>query len=128
MNTRPYLSGRRGPLRFSAFVPAQNVNQYLSDSRGLDEALKIFQANGIHKVYLDCLRGGHFPGEDVLIAARDFFHQNGIHVSAGLTPTSGTGKACSHGRWWLCYTNETTQKELSEIVRRTARIFDEIMW
>jgi len=119
--------GRSGPLRFSAFVPARNVSDYFSEAAGRSEALQLFRANGIHKVYLDCLRGGHFPGEAVLTVARDFFRENGLKVSAGLTPTSGTGKACSHHPWWLCYTNQTTQDELSAIVRRTARIFDEII-
>ena len=120
-------NGHTGPLRFSAFVPSQLVNAYFSDDAGLNEALLLFKANKISKVYLDCLRGGHFPGEEVLTKARDFFRKNGLEVSAGLTPTDGTGKRSTHGRWWLCYTNLKTQEELVEIVRRTARIFDEII-
>jgi hypothetical protein len=120
-------NGHKGPLRFSAFVPSQLVNAYFSDDAGLNEALRLFKANKISKVYLDCLRGGHFPGEDVLTKARDFFRENGLKVSAGLTPTRGTGKGCTHGNWWLCYTNLKTQEELEEIVRHTARIFDEII-
>ena len=127
MQVESQLNGHTGPLRFSAFVPAQAVNQHLSEPEGLHEALQLFQANKISKVYFDCLRGGHFPGEDVLITARDFFRENGLKVSAGLTPTRGTGKASTHGRWWLCYTNTKTQEELQQIVRRTARIFDEII-
>ena len=127
MQSGNQLNGHTGPLRFSAFVPAQSVNHHLSGVAGLSEALRLFQANNINKVYLDCLRGGHFPGEDVLITARDFFQENGIEVSAGLTPTRGTGKASTHGRWWLCYTNKKTQEELQEVVRRTSRIFDEII-
>ncbi|MFQ6041295.1 MAG: hypothetical protein ACE5PV_10605 [Candidatus Poribacteria bacterium] len=121
------FNGHAGPLRFSAFVPAQAVNQYLSEPASRREALELFRTNKSSKVYLDCLRGGHFPGEDVLIAARDFFRQHGLQVSAGLTPTRGTGKASTHGRWWLCYTNKRTQEELEQVVRRTARIFDEII-
>ena len=120
-------NGHTGPLRFSAFVPSQLVNAYFSDDAGLNEALCLFKANKISEVYLDCLRGGHFPGEEVLTKARDFFRNNGLEVSAGLTPTDGTGKRSTHGRWWLCYTNLKTQEELEEIVRRTARIFDEII-
>jgi hypothetical protein len=120
-------NGHSGSLRFSAFVPAHNVNAYFTDDVRLDEALQLFKANKISKVYFDCLRGGHFPGESVLIKARDFMKDNGLEVSAGLTPTRGTGKGCTHGKWWLCYTNAQTQKELKEIVKRTARIFDEII-
>jgi len=127
MQSGSLLNGRTGKLRFSAFVPAQSVSTYFSEASGRSEALEIFQATNIHKVYLDCLRGGHFPGEDVLITARDFFRENGLKVSAGLTPTSGTGKPCSHHRWWLCYKNKATQEELTDVVRRTARIFDEII-
>jgi len=127
MQAGPQLNGHTGALRFSAFVPAQAVNNCLSEAAGRREALQLFQANKISKVYLDCLRGGHFPGEDVLLTARDFFCENGLKVSAGLTPTRGTGKASTHGRWWLCYTSKNTQEELAQIVRRTARIFDEII-
>ncbi len=127
MQVGSQLNGHIGPIRFSAFVPAQAVNHHLSEPSGRREALQLFQANKISKVYLDCLRGGHFPGEDVLVAARDFFNENGLQVSAGLTPTRGTGKASTHGRWWLCYTNKKTQEELTCIARRTARIFDEII-
>ncbi|HIE26535.1 TPA: hypothetical protein EYP66_04545 [Candidatus Poribacteria bacterium] len=127
MQVGSQFNGHTGPLRFSAFVPAQAVNQYLSESAGQREALELFQTNKISKVYLDCLRGGHFPGEDVLITARDLFIENGLKVSAGLTPTRGTGKASTHGRWWLCYTNKRTQEELEQVVRRTALLFDEII-
>ena len=127
MQSESQLNGRTGPLRFSAFVPAQSVNHHFSSLEGRCEALQLFQTSKISKVYLDCLRGGHFPGEDVLVAARDFFCENALEVSAGLTPTRGTGKASTHGRWWLCYTNEKTQEELQQVVRRTARIFDEII-
>jgi len=127
MKLNSVLNGHTGPLRFSAFVPASSVNQYFSTSKGRNEALKLFQENKISKVYMDCLRGGHFPGEEVLTVARDFFLENGLKVSAGLTPTRGTGKASTHGRWWLCYTNEKTQEELKQIVIRTAHIFDEII-
>jgi hypothetical protein len=120
-------TGGEGQLRFSAFVPAQSVTQYLADTAGRDEALALFRANRITKVYLDCLRGGHFPGEETLAAARDFFRDRGLAVSAGLTPTRGTGKPSSHGRHWLCYTNRSTQEELAQVVRRTARLFDEII-
>jgi hypothetical protein len=127
MQTKFKDSGHIGNLRFSAFVPAHSVNGYFSDDAGLNEALRLFKASKISKVYMDCLRGGHFPGEEVLIKARDFFNSNGIETSAGLTPTGGTGKASTHGRWWLCYTNQKTQEELEGIVRRTAKIFDEII-
>lgn len=121
------LNGHTGPLRFSAFVPAESVTRYFAKSEGMNEALSLFRENGVSKVYLDCLRGGYFPGENVLIPARDFLRNNDLAVSAGLTPTRGTGKASTHGHWWLCYTSERTQEELREIVRRTARIFDEII-
>jgi len=127
MQNAEQFNGNTGPLRFSAFVPAQAVNHHLSEPAGRSEALRLFEANKIGKVYLDCLRGGHFPGEDVLVAARDFFRGHGLEVSAGLTPTRGTGKGSTHGRWWLCYTNTKTQAELQQVVRRTARIFDEII-
>ncbi len=122
-----WLRGREGALRFSAFVPAGTVNQHLADPDKRERALELFSENGIRKVYLDCLRGGHFPGDELLTELRDVLQKRGFQVAAGLTPTRGTGKASTHGRWWLCYTNADTQAELQDIVRRTARIFDEII-
>ncbi|MBD3184455.1 hypothetical protein GF312_19385 [Candidatus Poribacteria bacterium] len=127
MRNKIYHKGNSGPLRFSAFVQAPSVNHYFSSEDGLNEAIKLFEANNISKVYLDCLRGGHFPGKDILIKARDFFENNGIKTAAGLTPTQGTGKGSTHGRWWLCYTNKETQEGIKEVVRETAEIFDEII-
>ena len=121
------LRGCEGPLRFGAFVPAQQVNQYLADPCHREEAITLFRASQISKVYLDCLRGGHFPGEEALTEIRDVLQNQGFGVAAGLTPTRGTGKASTHGRWWLCYTNADTQAELEDVVRRTARLFDEII-
>jgi hypothetical protein len=119
--------GNAGPLRFSAFVPAQEVTRHFSDVEGLIRAWTLFTANRVEKVYLDCLRGGHFPGETILTQAIQFFRARGIAVAAGLTPTRGTGKGSTHGRHWLCYTNADTRRELEQVVRRTARLFDEII-
>ena len=86
-----------------------------------------FQCSGVEKVYLDCLRGGHVLSEETLTAAAGFFREHRIDVAAGLTPTRGPGKASTHGRSWLCYTNDETRTELEGIARRTARLFDEII-
>ncbi len=126
MRPRP-RRGNEGPLRFSAFVDVGHTKLTLSTDEGRRLALDQFRASNVSKVYLDCLRGGDSPSEETLTVASDFFRHHGIDVAAGLTPTRGTGKGCTHGRWWLCYTNEATRTELEEVVRRTARLFDDII-
>ncbi len=120
-------AGNRGPLRFSAYVPAQEVSAHLADGEGRAEALARFQASQVSRVYLDCLRGGHTPDETVLTEAREFFTASGIDVAAGLTPTRGSGRGSTHGRHWLCYTSEDTRRELAAVSRFTARHFDRII-
>lgn len=121
------LRGNRGPLRFSAYVPAHEVTQHLSHAEGRERALTHFRANQISRAYLDCLRTGHIPAEDVLVAARDYLTANGIDVAAGLTPTRGSGRGSTHGRHWLCYTSDDTRRELADVSRATARLFDRII-
>ena len=91
-------AGNRGPLRFSAYVPAQEVSAHLSHADGRAAALERFQASQVSRVYLDCLRGGHTPDGAVLTEAWEFFTANGIDVAAGLTPTRGSGRGSTHGR------------------------------
>ncbi|MBT3266264.1 hypothetical protein HN371_03870 [Candidatus Poribacteria bacterium] len=119
--------GNRGPLRFSAYVPAQEVTTHLSHADGRARALAHFRASHISRVYLDCLRGGHTPDAAVLSTARDHLNANGIDVAAGLTPTRGSGRGSTHGRHWLCYTSADTRRELAEVSRFTARLFDHII-
>lgn len=121
------MRGYEGPLRFSAFVPAQTVSRHLADPDERERALELFKANHIYKVYLDCLRGGHFPGDELLMEVRDVLREHGFQVAAGITPTRGIGKGSTHGRWWLCYTNADTQARLQDVVRRVARLFDEMI-
>ena len=121
------VRGNRGPLRFSAYVPAQEVTTHLSHADGLARALEQFRASQISRVYLDCLRGGHTPDEAVLAGARDYFVANGVDVAAGLTPTRGSGRGSTHGRHWLCYTSADTRRELAAVSRFTARLFDRII-
>ncbi len=119
--------GNDGPLRFSAYVPAQEVSAHLSHAEGRSLALEQFRASQVSRVYLDCLRGGHTPDEAVLTEAREFFVANGIDVAAGLTPTRGSGRGSTHGRHWLCYTSEDTRRELAAVSRFTAQHFDRII-
>jgi hypothetical protein len=108
-------------------VPAQEVTTHLSHADGRARALEHFRANQISRVYLDCLRGGHTPEESVLAGTQEYLGAHGIDVAAGLTPTRGSGRGSTHGRHWLCYTSADTRRELADVSRFTAGLFDRII-
>lgn len=115
--------------RLEAYVTAEQVDSLFSTDENCKKALSAFQDIGVTKIYLDTFRCGYIPGEKVLIHARDFFRENGIEVSAGMTTTYGEnfGTPSDRSRFWLNYQTEKTQMDLSNHFRKIASFFDEIM-
>ncbi len=117
------------PLELEVYVTAHQVDQLLSTPEDREKAFHIFQDIGITKVYLETLRSGHIPKEHNLIQTRDFFRENGVEVSAGVTTTAGPefGTCSNQSRHWLNYQTEKTQRDISKHFRWMSSLFDEIM-
>ena len=79
----------------------------------------------VGKVYLETYRHGTTIERGQMERAIAFFRERGIETSGGITtdgPDDGEG-----GFHPLCYTSEATRKKLTEVVKFTASLFDEII-
>lgn len=115
--------------RLETYITAQQVDSLMATLEGREKALRVFQDIGITKIYLETIRSGYVPSDKTLIDARDFFRENGIEVSCGVTSTAGKefGTPSNRSNLWLNYQSEKTQNELSDHFRKIATQFDEIM-
>ena len=121
--------GERTQLRLSTYVTAHQVNRLFSSAEGRRRGLRAFRRFGITKVYLEGLRGGFSPSDEILRATRDFFLREGLEVSGGVATTSGKdfGVPSNRTHLFLNYEAEKTKRDMAERMRRLASLFNEIM-
>jgi len=112
--------------RFSTLFPARDVKEFLSTERGLSDAVAWCKATGVTKVYIEVFRDGYQAEKEALVQARDRFRREGFIVCGGVT-TTGIGKRTKGYGSTCCYTNAGTQKQLEEIFRYAAGLFDVVM-
>jgi len=113
-------------LRISTLFPAQNVREYLSSEKGIDDAIKWCKETGVTHVFIESFRDGYTAERKTLENAKAKFETGGFDVSGCVTPTK-VGKGSGGWTGISCYTNKGTQDELKRIFEYTASIFDEIM-
>ena len=81
----------------------------------------------VNKVYLETHRGlVDIPQEQMLMAKR-LFLENGFEVSGGITTTAKVGDAKPAIFDCFCFSDPAHRARLLEIVRCTARLFDEFI-
>jgi hypothetical protein len=120
-------------LKVSIWFTAQEVDKYLSNPAGLDDAVNWCKKYGITKVHLEAFGRGLYAKKETLIAARDRFLKEHLEVSSGVTTTKFGKDAVNGGdgavEWTgsQCYTNKGTQEELQRLIEYTASMFDEII-
>jgi hypothetical protein len=123
-----FSQGSKG-IRFETYVTAHQVDSLLSTLKDREKALQAFQEIGISKVYLETVRQGYIPQEEILHEAIRFFQQNGVEVIAGVATLAGPefGVKSNDSTLWLNYQAEKTQTDLADHFRHIAKFFDEIM-
>jgi hypothetical protein len=122
------VSISRQSLTLSAWFTAQNINDLLSNTSGLDSAVVWCKDHGVIKVYLEAFGRGDYANRKTLLNAKTRFLSEGLEVASGVT-TTGFGKN-GVGNGWngaQCYTNIKTQQELQRIFEYAASLFDEII-
>ena len=101
-------------------VEAMAEGDYLESSYALLEKYM-----DIDKVYLETHRRHHLIEAEQLEKVKRFFRDRGVTVSGGITTT---GEPAITGRFGLfCYTSDSDRKWFEEVVRFTARHFDELI-
>ena len=114
-------------LTLSAWFTAQNVNDLLSNSAGVETAKTWCKQNGVTKVYLEAFGRGLYADRKTLTDAKSKFLKDGFEVQSGVTTTK-FGKEDFADDWKaVCYTNKGTQEELQKIFEYAASMFDEII-
>jgi hypothetical protein len=98
--------------------------QKMADPVWLDESFEAMNRS-IHmdKIYLETHRDMVVIGEDDLVRIKQFFEDQEIRTSGGITITVNERNRFQT----YCYTNPEHRKKLKEVVEFTARHFDEIM-
>ncbi|MDX9753228.1 MAG: hypothetical protein RBU29_04655 [bacterium] len=116
-------------LSLQTYVTAGQVESLFSPEETRQATVRTLREQGIRKVYLETIRSGQKPPEEVLVAARDALRQAGIAVAAGVATIRGTdfGVASDQPGIWLNYSDPKTQTDLQAHIAWTASLFDEII-
>jgi len=115
--------------RIETYVTPSQMERLFATAEGRANALRLFRKIKMSKVYLDVLRSGHSPNRQLVVETRDFFIQNGMEVSGGITTTSGKefGVPSSRTPIFLNYQSEKTRQDMSGRIREIATLFDEFI-
>jgi hypothetical protein len=81
------VKNEKGVLTLSAWVTAQDVNEYLSSTAGLNDAVNWCKQYGVTKVYLEAFGRGLYADRNLLVNAKNRFLKEGFEVQGGVTTT-----------------------------------------
>ncbi len=112
-------------FRTAIYCPVLDVED-MADEAYLDQCLAQLQRYFIlDKVYLETHRRNHLIDEDLLRKVKAACEERGIATAGGITTT---GERAITGRFGLfCYTSKEDRAHFEEVVRLTARNFDEVI-
>jgi hypothetical protein len=114
-------------LTLTVWFTAQNVNKFLSNADGMEDAIRWCKQNGVTKVRLEAFGRGSYADRQTLLGAKARFLREGFAVRGGVLTTK-FGKNGFGDDWNAqCYTNKTTQEELQRIFEYASSIFDDII-
>ena len=124
-----YAKSRSNDLQLGVYVTAHAVKNLLSNDIGRREAISIFRANGITKVYIEVYRSGLVVDQSLLEKVRDTFLKHEIEVVGGIATVPGKdfGVKQEGKLGWFNWQNPKTQNDLKEVVKMAAKVFDEFI-
>ncbi len=116
-------------LRFAVYVTAHQCLDNFVDRAGQREVVSVLRSLGVTRVFLESHRGGTTVPESTLVRARNCLVGAGFEVAGGIatTPGQGFGVRQQGQLGWLNFQNNKTRKDLEDVVRLTARVFDELI-
>ena len=115
-------------LRLSVFADTGSVMRVLATPEGRGRALDKIRECGVSKIYIDLMRSGRWIEEALAVEIRDFFLDNGIAVSAGITTSPGEGfGVLSSDRMGYDWSRPETRRDLRRVAELAARNFDEVI-
>ncbi len=117
---------RKNDLRLASYVTSHHVEQLATDEAVRTRAWETIRRMGLTKIYLEVYRGGHVVSSEHLIFVRDWLRGKGIEVVGGIATTPGRdfGVRQKGPLGWFNWQNEKTQRDLEDVMRMAANIFD----
>ena len=120
-------NGYAGIHRYSTLFTAHDVRHYLSDDKGIQDAVKWCKQTGVTKVYVEEFRDGYQAERAVIEKAKQQFQAAGLQVSGCVTTTRVGKPSTGWKEVACCFTDQKTQEKLQAIFEYAASLFDEIM-
>lgn len=113
-------------LRISTYATAARVRAMAEQATAREEALQTMRRLGVTRIYLEVYRGGTVLTRDELVTVRDFFRAEGVPVVGGIATVPGgdTGVRANEGLGWFNWQAPKTQRDLAQIMRDVAPLFD----
>jgi hypothetical protein len=117
---------RMSSLRFGSYATSQQVEQLATDEAFRARAWEAVQRMGITKLYVEVYRGGHTVSSDQLVFVRDWLKDKGLDVVGGIAtvPGGAVGVRQKGPLGWFNWQNTKTQRDLEQIMRTAAPLFD----
>jgi len=117
---------RADSLRLGSYATSHQVQQIAVDEDFRTRTWDAIQRMGITKLYIEVYRGGHTVSAEHLVFVRDWLRSHGIEVVGGIATVPGgeVGVRQEGPLDWFNWQSVTTRRDLEEIVRMAAPIFD----
>lgn len=113
-------------LCLSTYFMASEYERYLKTHTAIDEVIHVCKGYNIPRIYLETFRDGFQPDRAVIAHARDRLQEAGFEV-AGSICTTKYGVPSNVLTEFACLSYEQTQKELEEMLRFAAGLFNTIL-
>lgn len=119
-------AGRVDDLRLGCYATSRQVQSLAIDEAFRAKAWETLQRIGITKLYLEVYRSGHVVPPAQLAAVRDCFADEGVVIAGGIATVPGgdVGVRQEGPLGWFNWQNPKTQRDLREIIRASAPVFD----
>jgi len=117
---------RKDDLRFASYVTSRHVEQLATDDAARTRVWETIRRMGLTKLYIEVYRGGHVVSSEHLIFVRDWLRDKGIDVVGGIATVPGGdfGVRQKGPLGWFNWQNEKTQRDLEDVTRTAAKIFN----
>lgn len=117
---------RLDALRLASYATSHQVEQIATDEGFRARVRETLRRMGITKLYLEVYRSGHTVSSERLVFVRDWLVREGIDVVGGIATVPGgdVGVRQEGPLDWFNWQNPKTQRDVEQIVRMAAAIFD----
>lgn len=113
-------------LRLGCYATSRQVQRLATDEAFRAKAWETLRRIGFTKLYLEVYRSGHVVPPDQLVAVRDWFAGKGVVIVGGIATVPGdtVGIRQEGPLGWFNWQDPKTQRDLREIIRSSAPIFE----